>query len=80
MRKHRARNIEVSPLISRSRVRAKARPRDKRYALALGMTAFAGQFFSRYPVLKIHHTTIMQMTRNASVMPTLKVTLTSAIS
>jgi hypothetical protein len=42
--------------------------------------AFARQFFSRYPVLKIHHTTIMQPTRNVSVMPTLKATLTSEIS
>ena len=39
-----------------------------------------GQFFSRYPVLKIHHTATMQMARNAKVMPTLKPTLTSEIS
>ena len=40
----------------------------------------APQFFSRYPVLKIHHTTIMQAARNVSVMPKLSATLTSAIS
>lgn len=40
----------------------------------------ARQFFSRYPVLKIHHTATMQRPRNASVMPTLKATLTSEIS
>jgi hypothetical protein len=40
----------------------------------------ARQFFSRYPVLKIHHTVIMQIARNRNVMPTLKPTLTSAIS
>jgi hypothetical protein len=41
--------------------------------------AFARQFFSRYPVLKIHHTAIMHSARNESVMPTLTPTLTSAI-
>ena len=38
------------------------------------------QFFSRYPVRKIHHTRAMQMARNPSVMPRLRATLTSAIS
>jgi hypothetical protein len=38
------------------------------------------QFFSRYPVLKIHHTRTMQMTRKPTVMPRLRPTLTSAIS
>jgi hypothetical protein len=42
-----------------------------------GMTA---QFFSRYPVRKIHQITTRQITRNASVMPMLTATLTSAIS
>jgi hypothetical protein len=57
-------------------------------ALLLAMTesgvhssgTFWRQFFSRYPVLKIHHTVTMQRPRNASVMPRLKVTLTSEIS
>lgn len=40
----------------------------------------AGQFFSRYPVRKIHQITTRQITRNASVMPTLTAMLTSAIS
>ena len=38
------------------------------------------QFFSRYPVLKIHHTSTMQTTRKPTVMPRLRPTLTSAIS
>jgi len=41
---------------------------------------FRPQFFSRYPVLKIHHTRTMQMARKPSVMPRLRATLTSAIS
>ena len=45
-----------------------------------GSLSAGRQFFSRYPVLKIHHTVIMQMARNISVMPTLTPTLTSAIS
>lgn len=40
----------------------------------------ADQFFSRYPVRKIHQIATMQITRNASVMPMLTNTLTSAIS
>ena len=43
-------------------------------------SAFARQFFSRYPVLKIHHTATMQMAKKPSVMPTLRPMLTSAIS
>ena len=39
-----------------------------------------GQFFSRYPVRKIHQIVTRQITRNATVMPMLTDTLTSAIS
>jgi hypothetical protein len=39
-----------------------------------------GQFFSRYPVRKIHQIVTRQITRNAVVMPMLTDTLTSAIS
>lgn len=52
-------------------------------AYLLGLALARGcvvQFLIRYPVLKIHHTTTMQMARNISVMPTLTPTLTSAIS
>ena len=38
------------------------------------------QFFSRYPVLKIHHTSAMQIARKPSVTAMLSVTLTSEIS
>ena len=38
------------------------------------------QFFSRYPVRKIHQITARQIARNATVMPMLTETLTSAIS
>jgi hypothetical protein len=38
------------------------------------------QLFSRYPVLKIHHTTAKHTSRNTAVMPRLTPTLTSATS
>ena len=38
------------------------------------------QLFNRYPVLKIHHTSARQTTRNTAVMPRLTATLTSATS
>jgi hypothetical protein len=37
------------------------------------------QFFSLYPVRKIHATAIMQSSRNSSVMPKLTPTLTSEV-
>ena len=52
-------------------------PASFRMSLRSSWLRFSRQFFSRYPVLKIHHTSPMQMARKASVMPRLKPTLTS---